>query len=60
MTDLLTHEEYQAIAAGLTFPTAAFIDGAYRPAASGKTFIAENCLMILPSFTETSKLRIKS
>ena len=42
MTDLLTHEEYKAIAAGLTFPTAAFIDGAYRPAASGKTFVAEN------------------
>ena len=42
MTDLLTHDEYKAIAAGLTFPTAAFIDGAYRPAASGKTFVAEN------------------
>jgi len=42
MTDLLTHEDYQAIAKGLTFPTAAFIDGAYRPAASGKTFVAEN------------------
>ena len=37
MTDILTHEEYQALAAGLDFPTAAFVDGAYRPAVSGKT-----------------------
>lgn len=42
MTDLLTHDEYKAIAHGLSFPNAAFIDGAWRPAASGKTFIAEN------------------
>jgi len=42
MSDLLTHDEYKAIAKGLGFPTAAFIDGAFRPAASGKTFIAEN------------------
>ena len=42
MTDLLTHDEYLGLARGMTFPTAAFVDGAYRPAASGKTFIAEN------------------
>ena len=35
---LLTTEEYKAIAAGLTFPTTAFIDGHFRPAVSGKTF----------------------
>ena len=35
---LLTHQEYKAIAADLDFPSAAFIDGAYRPAISGKTF----------------------
>ncbi|MCX7645508.1 MAG: aldehyde dehydrogenase [Rhodobacteraceae bacterium] len=38
MSDLLTTEEYRAIAAGLTFPTTAFIDGHFRPAISGKTF----------------------
>ncbi|MES2913708.1 MAG: aldehyde dehydrogenase [Pseudomonadota bacterium] len=35
---LLTTEDYKAIAAGLTFPTTAFIDGHFRPAISGKTF----------------------
>ena len=35
---LLTHEEYKAIAAGLSFPTTAFIDGHFRPAISGRTF----------------------
>ena len=39
---LLTHEEYKAIAAGLSFPTQAFIDGAFRPAQSGKTFDTVN------------------
>ena len=39
---LLTHEEYKAIAAGLTYPTTAFIDGAFRPAISGKTFDTVN------------------
>jgi gamma-glutamyl-gamma-aminobutyraldehyde dehydrogenase len=39
---LLTKDEYKAIAAGLDLPTAAFIDGAYRPAASGKTFESVN------------------
>lgn len=38
MSDLLTTEEYRAIAAGLTLPTQAFIDGSFRPAQSGKTF----------------------
>lgn len=42
MTDLLTTEEYKAIAAGLTFPTLAFIDGGFRPALSGKTFTTTN------------------
>jgi gamma-glutamyl-gamma-aminobutyraldehyde dehydrogenase len=39
---LLTTEEYKAIAAGLTFPTTAFIDGHFRPAISGKTFDTVN------------------
>jgi len=38
MTDLLTAAEYRAIAEGLSFSGNAFIDGAWRPAASGKTF----------------------
>lgn len=38
MSDLLTKDEYKAIAAGLTFAAQAFIDGSYRPAKSGKTF----------------------
>lgn len=42
MTDLLTHEEYQAIAASLHLPQNAWIDGAYRPAISGKTFETVN------------------
>ena len=39
---LLTQDEYRAIAAGLDFPVNAFIDGASRPAASGKTFATVN------------------
>ncbi|MCP5074487.1 MAG: aldehyde dehydrogenase [Rhodobacteraceae bacterium] len=42
MTDLLTQEEYRAVATGLDLPTSAFIDGGYRPAASGKTFATLN------------------
>jgi gamma-glutamyl-gamma-aminobutyraldehyde dehydrogenase len=42
MSDLLTTEEYRAIAAGLSLPTQAFIDGTFRPAASGKTFDTVN------------------
>jgi 4-(gamma-glutamylamino)butanal dehydrogenase len=38
MTGLLTTEEYKAIAKGLSLPTQAFIDGAFRPSASKKTF----------------------
>ena len=38
MTGLLTTDEYTAIAKGLTFPTQAFINGAFRPAQSGRTF----------------------
>ncbi len=38
MSDLLTTEEYKAIAAGLNPPTQAFVDGSFRPAKSGKTF----------------------
>lgn len=39
---LLTLDEYKAIAAALTYPTTAFIDGHFRPAASGKTFETVN------------------
>ena len=39
---LLTHDEYKAIAASLTFPTEAFIDGHFCPAKSGKTFDTVN------------------
>ena len=39
---LLTKDEYKAIAAGLDLPKAAFIDGAFRPAASGSTFESVN------------------
>jgi gamma-glutamyl-gamma-aminobutyraldehyde dehydrogenase len=42
MSDLLTTEDYKAIAATLTFPTQAFIDGSFRPAISGKTFDTVN------------------
>ena len=42
MSELLTKEEYGAIAAGLDLPTGAFIDGSYRPAASAKTFDTVN------------------
>jgi gamma-glutamyl-gamma-aminobutyraldehyde dehydrogenase len=40
--NLLTQDEYKSIAAGLTLPTGAFIDGTFRPAASGKTFTSTN------------------
>ncbi len=42
MSDLLTHEEYQAIAADLNPPTMSFIDGRFQPAASGNTFTTTN------------------
>ncbi len=38
MHEPLTAAEYKAIAAGLQFPTNAFVDGAFRPANAGKTF----------------------
>jgi 4-(gamma-glutamylamino)butanal dehydrogenase len=42
MRDLLTFEEYKAIATGLSLPTQAFVNGAFRPAISGKTFDSVN------------------
>ncbi|WP_374633910.1 aldehyde dehydrogenase [Paracoccus sp. (in: a-proteobacteria)] len=42
MGDLLTTEEYKAIAAGLDLPTQAFIDGSFRPAISGATYATMN------------------
>ncbi|RYG90335.1 aldehyde dehydrogenase [Loktanella sp. IMCC34160] len=39
---LLTLDEYKAIAAGLDLPNAAFIDGGFRPAISGRTFETVN------------------
>ena len=39
---LLTKEEYRAIATNLDLPAAAFVDGSYRPAASGETFATVN------------------
>ena len=38
MSELLTHEEYKAIADGLTLASTAFVDGGFRKAASGVTF----------------------
>lgn len=42
MNDVLTAADYAAIAAAMTFPANAFIDGAFRPAASGRTFQTVN------------------
>ncbi|MFD1383887.1 aldehyde dehydrogenase [Rhodanobacter aciditrophus] len=42
MSNVLTEQEYQAIASPLTFPTMAFIDGKFRPAKSEKTFASLN------------------
>lgn len=36
MSDLLTREEYGAIAAGLNPPTMSFVDGSFRPAAPAR------------------------
>ena len=38
MSDLLTHEEYRAIANSLNFPTNAFINGQLQSSKSGNTF----------------------
>lgn len=40
--DLLTKQEYAAIAKSLDYPNCAYIDGGYRPAISGKTFATLN------------------
>jgi len=42
MTELLTAEEYASLAIDLAFPCAAFIDGGFRPAISGRTFMTVN------------------
>ena len=42
MSDFLTAAEYKSIAAGLTLPHLAFIDGSFRPAISGRTFTTTN------------------
>jgi gamma-glutamyl-gamma-aminobutyraldehyde dehydrogenase len=42
MSELLTVEEYRAIARDLAPPGNAFIDGAFRPAKSGRTFDSVN------------------
>ncbi|WP_421878899.1 aldehyde dehydrogenase [Pacificispira sp.] len=42
MTDLLTRDEYQALAKSIPLPGNAFIDGSLRPAKSGKTFATVN------------------
>ena len=39
---LLTREEYASLARDMNAPTGAFVDGSYRPAASGKTFATVN------------------
>ncbi len=38
MHDVLTAAEYAAIAETMSYPSNAFINGAFRPSASGKTF----------------------
>lgn len=42
MAELLSKEEYAAIAAKLNFRTQAFIDGAFRDSVSGRTFATTN------------------
>lgn len=42
MSELLSHEEYQAIAADINFPANAFIDGKFKPSVSGNTFASVN------------------
>ncbi|MDF3608149.1 aldehyde dehydrogenase [Paracoccus sp. DMF-8] len=42
MSDLLTIQEYKALAAALDLPQNAWIDGGFRPAISGKTFTTTN------------------
>jgi gamma-glutamyl-gamma-aminobutyraldehyde dehydrogenase len=40
--ELLTAAQYAALAESITLPTQAFVDGAFRPAQSGKTFETTN------------------
>lgn len=42
MSELLTREEYQAIAEQITLPSTSFIDGSFRASGSGKTFSSVN------------------
>lgn len=42
MTDLLTRDEYEALARSIALPSNAFIDGGFRPAISGETFETVN------------------
>ena len=42
MSELLTHEEYSAIAAGLPLPTTAFVAGSFRASQSSKIFETVN------------------
>jgi 4-(gamma-glutamylamino)butanal dehydrogenase len=42
MSEVLPREDYDAIASKLTFPTHAFINGSFRPAKSGRTFVTDN------------------
>ncbi len=42
MTDLLTLEEYQAVAADLNPASMSFVDGGFRPSVSGNTFESTN------------------
>ena len=42
MSELLSVDEYRAIAASLTLPTTAFIDGRFQVSQSGKTFPSVN------------------
>lgn len=42
MSDLPTHTDYLAVAQSLSFPTQAYMDGAFRPALSGEVFATVN------------------
>ena len=42
MSDLLTLDEYKAIAQSLTLPSSAFIDGKFQVSKSGKSFASVN------------------
>ena len=59
MSELLTHEEYKAIADGLTLASTAFVDGGFRKAASGETFdsIDPATGELAPKFVVVANLR---